>query len=504
MINRRYYLVAILWTFIMAGACDEWDDHNKPNDPTLNENLLQAVNKDPQLTTFSQYLTATGYDQVLASSKTFTVWALDNDALASLSPDITNDPEELTLFIGNHISYQEYFTASAKPSVRVKMINGKSLTWDGDFLELAAVKSADRPARNGVLHIIDSPVLPRKNTWDVLNSSSAGQLHSAYLQSLTYQQFVDSLATQIGIDPATGRPIYEPGTGNVTRNRFKDEVYDISSEDSLCTFIVLTDDAFNAELTKLKPYFRTITLNQDSTNALASWHLAKDLVFKGRINPEALPDTLVSLYGVKVPIDKSAILETQLTSNGIVYVMNKVDFRLKHKFPPIILEGEHPDGFSRTDKDVNIHYRYRDWAQGDFDLRVWNHGISQINVRYKINGLQAMTYRVYWRAVNDFVDTTSTTATSNVAAFQQKLVLESRNTYVPITPPPGAPLPRDFGYVKVNRIKANPANNGLRLLGTYSHANYRLLYLFVVANNVTTPNTLNPIEVDYIKLVPVF
>src|SRR6188508_692001 len=101
---RRYYLIAILWAFIIGGACDDWDEHNQTTDEKLNENLLQLINKDPQLSTFSEYLTATGYDQVLTTSKTFTVWAPDNNALATLSPDIVNDVAQLTLFVGNHIS----------------------------------------------------------------------------------------------------------------------------------------------------------------------------------------------------------------------------------------------------------------------------------------------------------------------------------------------------------------------------------------------------------------
>jgi hypothetical protein len=496
---RKYYCVFFLFTLALT-SCDEWDEHNKIEDEALTENLLQRINSTAELSLFSEYLVATGYDQVLASSKTFTVWAPDNDALASLSADIVNDVAKLTTFIGNHISNQEYFKASSSSSVRIKMLNGKYLSWDGTMLDAATVSTADQLSRNGVLHILSGYNEQKENTWDIL-LSSAGVQQTAYMQSLTYDFFVDSLATQIGVDPATGQPIYEPGTGIVMRNYFLDQIFDINDEDSLNTFIVLTDDAFTAEVSKLAPYFKTVTVDQDSTDSLASWHLVKDLVFKGRIEPELLPDTLVSQYGVKVPIDKSAIVETHYTSNGIVYVMNKVDFRLKDKFPPIIIEGEFPNAFSRSDKNTNIHYRYRDWANSGVDLRVYGHGVAQFNVRYRINNLYAMTYKVYWRAVNDFVDTTFTGTDAHLDAFQQKLVLDSRSSYASGTPSPGAL--KDFGYVKVNRIKTDGEGQGLRLLGEYTHTDYRRLYLFVVANN-STDNRLNAIEIDYIKLVPVF
>jgi hypothetical protein len=426
------------------------------------------------------------------------VWAPTNDALESLPSEIKSNEVKLKEFIGNHISYQEYYTYNSASPIRVKMLSGKNLTWHNGVLETAEVVTPNRLTRNGVLHITNNTVPPKGNAWDVILSMTGGK-QADYLQSLTYELFVDSLATQIGVDPATGEPIYEPGTGMVMRNHFLNEVYDISNEDSLNTFIVLTDEAFDSELAKLTPYFKTVTANEDSTNSLATSHLVKDLVFKGAIQNESLPDTLISLYGVKVPIDKSAIVETHVTSNGIVYIMNKVDFRLKDKFPPIRIEGEHPNGFSRSDKDLNIHYRFREWASNGFDLRVWNHGVSQFNVRYKIAALPAMQYKVYWRTVNDFVDTTVITPTSFLNAFQQKVVLDFRSTYI------SSPAPiKDFGYAKVLRIKPNPDDNRIKYLGDYTHANYKYLYLYVVANNVASPAELNAIEVDYIELVPVF
>ncbi len=501
MITRKYYWIAALLFAALVVACDEWDDHNEINKPGLNENLLQAIKSQKELSTFVDLLESTGYDEVISSSKTFTVWAPDNDALASLPSEIVNNEEKLRAFVGNHISYQEYYTESGTPGLRVKMLNGKYLGWNGSSLEGVSVETSDKLAKNGVLHTIGGSIQPKENVWEVAGAS-AGIKQTAFMNSLTYDLFVDSLATQIGVDPATGQPIYEPGTGLVERNHFFDEVYDINNEDSVSTYIVLTDEAFDAELAKLTPYFKTITGSQDSTDSLASFHLVKDLVFRGKIEPAQLPDTLISLYGVKVPIDQSAIVETHYTSNGIVYVMNKVDFRLRDKFPPITIQGEWPDGFGRSDKNVNIHFRIRDWADRGYDLRVWDHGVAQFNVRYKLNRLYATTYKVYWKALNDFVDTTFTGTGGHLDAFQQKLVLDSRSTYAAGVPSPGAL--KDFGYVKVNRRRLDPVNNGIRLLGTYTHSDYKRLYLYIVSSNVTTPNTMNAIEVDYIKLVPVF
>src|SRR5689334_22846644 len=103
MICVNYYVLVVVSALLILPACDEWEEHNKPMQAALNENLLQAINKAPQLSKFSAYLVATGYDQLLASSKTFTVWAPDDQALSALPSDILNNAEKLQQFIGNHI-----------------------------------------------------------------------------------------------------------------------------------------------------------------------------------------------------------------------------------------------------------------------------------------------------------------------------------------------------------------------------------------------------------------
>ena len=63
---------------------------------------------------------------------------------------------------------------------------------------------------------------------------------------------------------------------------------------------------------------------------------------------------------------------------------------------------------------------------------------------------------------------------------------------------------KDFGYVRVTRIKADPAQNGRNYLGDYTQPHYhRDVNIFVVADN-STDRLLNPIVVDYIELVPIF
>ncbi len=172
------------------------------------------------------------------------------------------------------------------------------------------------------------------NCWEFLKNTSLAPLMKAFLLSRNYTVFDASIATQAGVDPTSGLPVYDSSTGYVLHNGYLDSIMNINDESNQYTFVLLTDNSFAAELNKLTPYFNTST--SDSTTRLGSSFLVKDLVFKGLYTPSQLPDTLVSQYGVKVPMTKSAIVASYKTSNGIVYIMNQVnDFTKENKFPSI-------------------------------------------------------------------------------------------------------------------------------------------------------------------------
>jgi hypothetical protein len=505
---KTYGFVLMLALFVPG--CNEWEEHNESTDAAIKTNLLQSIENDPALSTFAGYVRSTGFSDMLASSVKFTVWAPTNDALANLDAGIKNDPDRLEEFVGNHIGRQEHFAATSTD--RIKLLNGKYLSWASLSREGVQVTGANQLASNGVLHVVGKAIIPLKNSWEVFMDLSLAEKQRNYLSSLTYQHFVDSLGVQIGIDPDTGKPIYEPGTGLVERNVFLDSVANIKKEDDVYTFIVLTDDAFDAEVSKLKQFFKTATGNEDSTLNLASFFMVKDLAIRGEILPSELPAQLNSVFNVRIPLDQNAIVETHMTSNGIIYVLNQLDFQLTDKFPPIRIQGEKPTGFSRSDRNVSIHYRYRSWADNNYDLRIFDSQVigshALFNVKYSMPRLYSTPYKVYWRAVNDWIDTVTTVAgVSNTAAFRQKMIIDSRIalTFSGANVTPAVALPgKDFGYVRVNRVKPDPMQNGRNFLGEYTQPHYyRPVNIFVVADN-STDRLLNPLVIDYIELVPVF
>lgn len=496
-LKKKYIPFLFLGMIVIFSACKKWDVYNKANDVSLNENLLQEINKNPDLTKFTEYLVKTGYDKVLASAKTFTVWAPNNAALANLDPATVNDTTKLKLFVGNHISVLSYFTTDATPSIRVKLLSKKNAIFTPTAFDEAKLLSSNKIVGNGVLHVIDQAILPKQSIWEYLNTSGKGELQRSELASLNYSIRDISKSEIIGYNQTTGQPIYKEGVGVFQLNKYL-RTNDISNEDSLYTYIILTDQAFTSEKTKLAPYFLT-----DSTNvsdSLTKFNVIKDLAIKGKLNINSLPATVYSATdSVVYTLDKTAIVSTYNASNGVVYVMNKINYDLVSKIKPVIIQGEQRNYTLQSSKTVQIRTRrnsldptsplYNSYFN---DLLIENHGVSSFWVKYT-QVLKAVKYKVYFRAVRDFNLVPAAGKTDIDYARERIAFITNTATELPYFEQVGAIKKSDGTFVP---------NYSEVYAGEYTVAKYGSTNVFLVSNNVTT-NGLNTLLLDYIRLVPV-
>ncbi len=232
----------------------------------------------------------------------------------------------------------------------------------------------------------------------------------------------------------------------------------------------------NTELNKFKPFFATGTL--DSTNYLASYSVVKDLAVEGAYTPATLPDTVLSKFKVKVPIDKAAIVQTIKTSNGNIYIMGKADVAPKDKIQQFYIEAENYRTTS-VDKRGNTYFRdrFNSVTNKDFrDVLVFNHGTALFNINYRLNNVYSTKYKAYWVALNDFQTTT----------FTQKLGI-------------GTAASTTLGYTTVAVNNYNEV-----YIGEFTLAQYQsFLDIYLVAANTTAAAT-NALACDYIRLEPSF
>ena len=473
-------LLALAATGLLFSACKKWEDHNAITDPAASKDLFQQISENTNLSKFTELLTKTGYDKVIASSKTFTVFAPTNTALASLDPAVVNDAPKLRLFVANHIANQTYQTTAATTQLRLKMLSDKYNNMLGNKLEDANITEADHYAKNGVFHIIDKMVPALPNAWEFLETNPlAPTKQKNYLLSIFRNVFDTTNAVQIGIDPNTGKPVYQPGTDSVRTNLYWRNVYDLRDESKQYTFFVLADAGWDAEVTKYKPLF--VTGSADSTTDLSNWAVVRDFAVEGVYDPATIPDTILSKFNTKVGIDKSAIVQTVKTSNGVIFIMNKLEVKPAHKYRSLVIQAENFQTYS-NDRRNNTYFRekYNPVTGYDFrDVLVFGHGVATFNFGYRLSGMPSVKYKAYWVAVHDNINGMTTT-------FTQKLGI-------------GTPTATTLPYITVGLNNYNEVYLGEFTLATY----YPTLMVYLTAANTTT-STANPIVCDYIRLEPVF
>ena len=156
MFNRRVLGLALV-AVVIAGCA------SVPTPVSVADTIAQ----NPSLSTFNGLITQAGLSATLQGAGLFTVFAPSNDAFKLLPPktmeDLVKNPEKLKSVLAFHIIAGKLMAAQVKNS-SVKTLNDTNvaLSKAGDFvtIEDAMVQKTDIQASNGVIHIIDSVLIP--------------------------------------------------------------------------------------------------------------------------------------------------------------------------------------------------------------------------------------------------------------------------------------------------------------------------------------------------------
>ncbi|WP_379945400.1 fasciclin domain-containing protein [Echinicola jeungdonensis] len=443
----------IMLSLGLFSCSDQWAEHNDAQG-NLNNNLVQLIRSDADLSTFAGLLEQSGLEKQLASGS-YTVWAPTNDALQNLPQSITGDEKALRLFVGNHIGYQERLSYQAEEEpLRVKMINGKVSVMTETSItsvdETANFSAADQLTKNGILYKVDNYMTPKKNIWEIVQEQSGNPV-SELIQSM----FVVT-------DSATMETI----------NYFQQDVADLSNEDSTYTFFMLNEDAYSTFKMEMEPYFKD-TMPDDFMSRALKLGLAKDLVATTSYY-ENVPDTVLSVDSVKVAFHPENVVEKINGSNGVVYVLNQFDFKWSDKIPEIKIEGEYYDAISGSSDPVNV--RVKSWASNERDLLVINHSTPSYHITYNVPQAHSTKYKIYWLANNDNY--------------------WPRNNWQSIAIDSVSNLPYGNKMVEFNNLEEV-------FIGEHEVQNYGQLKLILKAE-ATSNNDWNTLVLDYLRLVPVF
>lgn len=407
--NTKNILPAIFLLLSIAACKDPWEDRTGQKEDVPKNNIMEEISNRPELSQFALLLQQTGWDTILKSTKSFTVFAPTNDALAELSSETLADEQQVKRLVNNHICFLQYEYFTRNELVRVKSYNNKYLTMDfvnGKVDDANLITPYDVVANNGILHIIDKPLVPLINVWEFIENTSLCPKLTGYINSLTGYIFDPKIATRIGVDPQTGKTIYDTASGMVWNNLFNNRTRDLKSEEVLSTVVLFSDEDFDEEYAKFRKYFSLTFVVDNSdlpSDSITKWKIVKDIVFPGQILPIELPTVLKSTFGVNVPIGSFTIDSSFRASNGMVYIVSNYRINLEDKIPVIIIEGEDTTKYVGRDPFGQTGYtRKVALASGGYDFILDNHGANPGTLTYRLPDICNTKYSIYLKSVNDF------------------------------------------------------------------------------------------------------
>jgi uncharacterized surface protein with fasciclin (FAS1) repeats len=130
--------------------------------------IVEIAAGNPNFTTLVAAVQAAGLVDVLNGKRQFTVFAPTNDAFAKLGLNAGNvgslPKDQLTNILLYHVAPGERFASDVVSAKQIRMMNKQftkvTVNGDGAFINNARIIATDIDASNGVIHVIDTVLLP--------------------------------------------------------------------------------------------------------------------------------------------------------------------------------------------------------------------------------------------------------------------------------------------------------------------------------------------------------
>lgn len=357
--SKKYFakpLWVIFITAIMAVSCsDQWDEHFYPTlDGKSTLTTFEYIKTREDLSIFAQMLEKYGYDKLLSTSQTYTVWAPTNASLAGI--DLNN---ELLVkrIVQNHITQFSIATVGAK-TAPFTMLNGKLLPFEkaspGFGFGGTSVLETDLAMKNGVVHVIGEYVPYKLNVWEFMDETPGLDSVKNYVQSLT-------------------KMVYDPEASYNSEGVFVDSVFyeynpvlyklcRMKSEDSTYTAVFPGNAAWSEKYAQIFPYFKTIPASGGVATQVANtkWTLVQDLFYNSRLEYPVIADSAYLTTNENSITNLNEVLaENQVheLSNGLAYTTNSLKYKAVDSWhKEIRVEAETIVGVDSLKSNYNLSY----------------------------------------------------------------------------------------------------------------------------------------------------
>ena len=265
------------------------------------KNIVETATEHDDFNTLVDALTAADLVSVLSDEDVeFTVFAPTDAAFSKLGNTyvtnlVENDVDNLTNILQYHVLDGKVMAADLSDGMEVETILGKyvdvSIEDDKVYVNDAKVTTSDIECSNGVIHVIDTVLEPKKNIVETAIEYNFDILVEAVL------------AAEL------------------------DET--LSDESAEYTIFAPTDEAFN----ELNTTYLNNLINNDTTNltSILTYHVVPGIVYSSDLSDNMTVATVegseitVNINNSRVYIDDAMVSIADIQcSNGVIHVINKV------------------------------------------------------------------------------------------------------------------------------------------------------------------------------------
>lgn len=491
-------MVSALATALFTGySCDDNDSYVSPSSrPTMS----QIIRQEGDLSQFVEVVEACGshcLDSLFNQDRVYTAWipvnnSFNRDSLIEECLDNNNREEVFTSFVKHHVTnYRHLPNESYESDNKVLMLNGKyaSLTGnikDGFYFEGKLIEETNNTAKNGVIHKISTPAKYYPSIWEMLKSIPSIESFWKYCNRYTKREIDHGASIPGGYKDQQAiysDTVYYEANSLLNSGKFAS----IDKEDSTYLFFVpksevwdeITEDAkryFQYQRTKFTPAqleeIDSITEHRGKREYMdfLTYSLNEQKFEKGVEKTfENLPDSIVpknrKFAGQK--FDKNMLMssvgETYITSNGRVYVLDKMPFTPYDLwYDTISVEADAHNGAYFD----NVR-RIKD-NQGNYSNRTTGLNISRVGIS-RIDQRKEMTGRLSSNAYLS-IKQNGTAASGNTTFFVRNSLAAKYNVALVVVPDCFSkndsiydvnPFPDKDG--KVDKVQEQKWNNGHRM-----------------------------------------
>ncbi|MBN2765682.1 MAG: fasciclin domain-containing protein [Paludibacteraceae bacterium] len=358
----RFTIIVFLLTFGLIACNESWEEHYQSKTTSVKSelNLYEYIKSKSEFSIFADMIQLSGFDKVLSSSQTYTVWVPNNKALQNFN---LADTVAVTNIVKNHITRFLYSSAGLD-FVPVNMLSKKIINFERHnnafVFGSSKLVSDEVLAKNGIIHILDTFVPYSYNVWEFIGRTPGLDSLRAFLYAQSEYVFDEEASIEIGTNEFN-QAIYDSVI--TFSNPILDKIGALYLEDSLYAAILPDNNAWNLIYNKVKQNFRV--LPEAGGEALQKLYtqqaIVEDLVFRlpDLKTDITLADSLMATSGSVFKPSEYLFVNAKKheLSNGIAYVTDSLRFKASDAWQKNIRVEAETSEYGRTYDYSNLYLR---------------------------------------------------------------------------------------------------------------------------------------------------